>query len=649
MTVGRGVLFGLLLAAPVLLGAPAAQAHADLLSSDPAGGSTLPTAPTELRLTYSEAPDPALSAIQLLSSGASPVATGEQGVAERTTLVVPISDPLPDGEYTVTWRVVSVDDGHVTTGAFAFGVGIDPSATPTTPVTDPSTSGPTPLAVASKASLYVGLMLLVAIAVVGMGLFGGAPVARRRLGLVAGVAGLLGALGFLVSQQRAIGASFGAYLGSASARTSIWLVGAATVAAACGAIGARSPARWAPWAAGVAATIALALRAHGGHAAAAANPALAQTIQWTHMLAGACWAGGLVLLVLLVRERRHDPPVAEARRYSALALGAIAVVVVSGLIRAASELGGDGLGTTLRTSYGRTLAVKVTIVLIVIALGAYNRSRSIRRLDEDARPLRRVASVELVAIVGIVLLTATLTSLAPPAGVVQASAAPPDVVTMTGSDFATTIDVDLTVTPAQPGTNLYRASVTAYGSDRSVGADAVTVVLRSVTRPALPFANVELRMDGNGWVAQALDPSVDGTYRMSVEVQTGASVTAVPLTLITRSTGVITTAPDPAGDTVAIATFDDGVRIQAASSTASPTQVHVTAFAANGTELPLRDLVLVASPATGEPERLSVERFSPGHFAATASLAPGTWTLDVVATARDGRTFQCTWQTAVAG
>ena len=72
----RGALGALVVLALLLVGAPAAQAHADLLSSDPAGGSTLATPPTELRLTYSEAPDPSLSAIELLTSGASPVPTG---------------------------------------------------------------------------------------------------------------------------------------------------------------------------------------------------------------------------------------------------------------------------------------------------------------------------------------------------------------------------------------------------------------------------------------------------------------------------------------------------------------------------------------------------------------------------------------------
>ena len=209
---------------------PAAQAHADLLSSDPAGGSTLATAPTELRLTYSEAPDPTLSAVALLNSGASPVATGTPQVDGRTTLVVPITDPLADGTYTVTWRVVSVDDGHVTAGAFAFGVGTPPGAPAATTTT--SSSGPTPLAIASKAGLYAGLMLLVAIAAIALGLFHGAPAARRRLGVVAGAVALLGALGFLVSQQRAIGVPLDTYLRSSAARTTIWLLVATAVAAA---------------------------------------------------------------------------------------------------------------------------------------------------------------------------------------------------------------------------------------------------------------------------------------------------------------------------------------------------------------------------------------------------------------------------------
>ena len=132
-------------------------------------------------------------------------------------------------------------------------------------------------------------------------------------------------------------------------------------------------------------------------------------------------------------------------------------------------------------------------------------------------------------------------------------------------------------------------------------------------------------------------------------MRTGATVSEVPLTLITRSAGTITTAPAPGGDTVAVATFADGVRLQADSSAASPTQIHVTAFAADGSEFALRDLALVASPATGSPAAVGDRTLHGRSLRGHGDACPGTWTLDAVATARDGRTYQCTWQTVVAG
>ena len=173
----------------IVAGLPiAASAHANLLSSDPANGATMPDAPTEIRMTFSERPDAGLSAVELLDSGGATIPTGTPAPEGAATLVVGITNPLPDGVYTVSWRVVSVDDGHVTAGAFAFGVGT--SAGTVTPVEGGSaTSGPTPLGVVSKALLYAGLMLLVAIAVVSMWVFGGAPEARRRLGSVGGRGG----------------------------------------------------------------------------------------------------------------------------------------------------------------------------------------------------------------------------------------------------------------------------------------------------------------------------------------------------------------------------------------------------------------------------------------------------------------------------
>ena len=627
-----------------------AHAHALLLSSDPAGGSTVQTAPTQLTLNYSEEPDPQLSQIDLLNSSGATVDTGPPTLQGQKTLVVPITGDMPDGVYTVSWSAVSVDDGHTTTDSFSFGVGVKAPTGPASAAAPPSASGPTVLGVAGKALLYAGLMLVVAVAVVGEGVFGGAPKARPRIAAWAGVAAVVGSIGLLLSQEQGTHAALRRFLSSQVARTPIALVVVCVIGAILAFVATRRPERWLPWAAGIAAAIAMALRAHGGHATATSTPVLSQVEQWVHMIAGACWAGGLVLLILLIRERRDDPPVALARRYSTVALTAIAVVVATGLLRSVSELGGIGqLVHIWDSSYGRTLAIKVAAVLVVIGLGAINRYRSVGRLATDPSPLRRIASTEVVAAVGILLLTATLTSFAPPTnGGGSAPPPPSNVVALTGSDLGTTTTVALTVTPAQPGPNLYRASVTAFGTDTPVQADALTLQLNSVTQPTLPGTSVKFRPDGSGgWVAQSLDPSTPGTFAMQAQIRTGASVTEVPLTLVTRSAGTITTGLAPDNETVANASFPDGVRLQGTSAPSTPTQIHLTAFAANQTELPLSDLELAASPATGAPIHLKVQRFSPGHFAASPTLEPGTWTIDAVATTKDEQAYQVSWQATV--
>jgi copper transport protein len=66
-----------LLALPVLfLWAPAAQAHANLESSEPADGAILATAPERVLLTFTEPPDPKLSSVQVLDAAGTQVQEG---------------------------------------------------------------------------------------------------------------------------------------------------------------------------------------------------------------------------------------------------------------------------------------------------------------------------------------------------------------------------------------------------------------------------------------------------------------------------------------------------------------------------------------------------------------------------------------------
>ena len=661
----NGLIVGVLAAVALAAGAGVASAHALLASSDPADGASLPKAPSEIRLTFTESPDPALSTILVLDSGGTKLPVGPPTLQPPRTLTASLS-ALPNGVYTVSWQTVSTQDGHETAGVFAFGVGavegtIAPGVAPTF-----STSGPTPFSVAAKTALYAGLMLLVGAAVVGLGLFGGAPRSLRIVGLAAALFGFGGAIGLLGAEQHTVGVPLNDFVQTATGRPYLWLV-VATLAAAIFAVLAAARERWraALWGSGAAAAVAMAIRASSGHAAGGPDPLLQQAYQWLHFLAAGLWVGGLVLLLLLLRERlgTHRSPMQEARRFSNLAVWLVAVVALTGVLRAVSELGGlSNVLDGLRASYGLTVLGKVAAGLVLIGLGATNRLRNVVILAEDERPLRRFVGAETVVALGVLVLTGVLTGLSPPVAAASAATGPPPVAgSATGADFATTTRVSLTLTPGFAGPNAFRAEVTGYDSGAPVSADAVTLRFQSVTHPDLPVSQIRLTqqmdhqaMSSSGmegiWVGQGTVVSVMGTWKVTALIRSGASTVEVPMTVITKSDGTTSTVAIPGAPTTTTTSFPDGVSLQSFvdPATAGPNPVHATAFGPNGTELPLSGVVIVVTPDGGEPIRPPTERFSAGHVAANTTLDAGNYVVDIVATARDGRSYESSWALTIA-
>lgn len=124
-------LLGLGLAVP--LGTAPAWAHNSLTDAAPAKNAVLKRAPEEIRLTFLQKPDPKAVTVDLAAENGTPVPVGEPAV-EGNASVVSITDPLDNGIYTVTYRVVS-RDGHPVRGSYRFTVD-DPQAVtaePTTP------------------------------------------------------------------------------------------------------------------------------------------------------------------------------------------------------------------------------------------------------------------------------------------------------------------------------------------------------------------------------------------------------------------------------------------------------------------------------------------------------------------------------------
>ncbi|MEU6020883.1 copper resistance protein CopC [Micromonospora sp. NPDC047134] len=139
-----------LLAATALLVAPVtpAYAHNVLRKATPAQDAELTKAPKKITLDFLQKLNPAFTTITLSDADKQPVATGEPEV-EGTKGTVTIDSTLPNGVYTVAYRVVS-SDGHPVQGSYKFTVA-DPSATaepspsPSPEATEP-TESPSPTA-----------------------------------------------------------------------------------------------------------------------------------------------------------------------------------------------------------------------------------------------------------------------------------------------------------------------------------------------------------------------------------------------------------------------------------------------------------------------------------------------------------------------
>jgi len=117
----RATLPILVLTALLAASAPA-FAHAFLKSSTPSAGSTVPSAPAQVVITYTEGVEPGFSAIEVRDAAGKRVDKGDVHAAPggNTRLAVDLN-PLSPGTYTVVWHATSVDT-HKTEGNFVFTV-----------------------------------------------------------------------------------------------------------------------------------------------------------------------------------------------------------------------------------------------------------------------------------------------------------------------------------------------------------------------------------------------------------------------------------------------------------------------------------------------------------------------------------------------
>ncbi len=104
----------------LLFGAGPAQAHSALIGSTPAAEAALAAPPDRIELQFNQPINASFATVTVTDGDGTQRGGSRVDVAgDRVQLAVP--EPLPPGEYTVGYRVVSAD-GHPITGSYTFTV-----------------------------------------------------------------------------------------------------------------------------------------------------------------------------------------------------------------------------------------------------------------------------------------------------------------------------------------------------------------------------------------------------------------------------------------------------------------------------------------------------------------------------------------------
>ncbi len=595
------------------------MAHANYVKSNPGSDARLAKSPSEVRVTFSETPDPTGSDIAVLLM--------PQGIRQNDARVALASDEpntlriavpqLVEGGYLVSWTVLSAVDGHETKGAFGFAIGDAPL--PEIPDVGPPAPPPAPLELAGRALSFAGIALVLGLAFFALFVRPPSDERERRRERDLVIAG--GAL--LIAGSALMIASYGSGI---PGRLLLFL--ALRGAAGAVAIGAlflperlvpadarREVIAFAGLAAGLWATMV-------SHAAASGDPKYI-ALDFIHVVAISIWSGGVLAFALVAAPSVRDTRALGAMtwRFSLVALVSVVVLITTGTLQAFDRL---VLWEDLyETPYGIALLAKIVLLLGILAFGALNLlvwgPRLRRGLEQRAGLLRGVA-VESSLFLAVFVAAGFLTALAPPA---QTSGAAFD-----ETQRVDGLRIEMLVAASNPGRNRYVVRVT-QGLTPVTNAEAVLIRFTMVEHDmGIQELTAKERAPGE-YVAEGSPTAMFGTWKAETIVRiTGRLDTRALFTVPIANTGgqvaqVVTIPP------YNMVVFADPTEPQAGA----PVAINMVLIDAKGEPVSGK---IVTATFTGPATQASLTakedpaKLGPGRYQIdVAGLEAGTWKVTI--------------------
>jgi copper transport protein len=575
-TAAPAVLLAVCLA--MLCSAPAAFGHAQMLGTSPASGATVAVQPKQVVFKFGENVGGTLGAVRVYDAAGNEVDDGDvtHPAGNGHSLGVGLKSGLPAGTYTATYRVISADT-HIVYGGLVFNVGHPSAASKVTVaglikrnesghVTKIAFGAVRALDYLSIALLLGGLAFLAIAWLPALRALArpepawqaaSRAFARRieRLLLAAVLLGLaVSVLGILLQGASASGTSLWTSLKGAvisdtletrfgtvwAVRAIDWLLLgalllgakalrrglAATVRPDSAEVQMTStPPRWilAPLALG-AAYIAI-TPALAGHASIESPTWLFFPSDVLHVLAASVWVGGIACLLLalpaatreLAGAERGRLLLATLARFSPLALGAVTVIAITGVVQALIDV--RTVHGLLHTTYGALVIVKVGLLLVLTTLGWVNRERvipALRRLVDAVQTpgttgvlARRTMRGELALMLCVFGVTAALISYTPP---IDADAGPFSVNATLGP-----AELEMTLEPAEVGLNTAHIYlIDARSGTQFTQTKELTVTARLPSKGIGPLALKTIPAGPGHYILNSAVLSPAGTWQIEV-------------------------------------------------------------------------------------------------------------------------------------
>ena len=541
-----------------------AEAHANIVRSEPIANSVLDESPDRITIWFTEPMEARFSEIQVLNSTGARVDNEDSAVDANDRTVMSVSlPPLPDGTYTVAWRNLSTVDGHALRGAFIFSVG--------EPISElaAARSISAPLYQSPAEPFIRWLVLLSALALTGALAFEllvsapvlaaagtRSPLGRLRprlrsrsqrllwLALIAFLAAsgaqfmLQAALAFDIRLEAVAGAPAVELLQETDwGRMWLYRVCLALALALLFLLPlivrfrrSRRQARliaitlWLALAASLGILLTISLTSHAAATLEIARFALINDI--LHLTAAAVWVGGLMQLIantplfiggISESARRHALS-RLVRRFSAAAALSVVVLVITGVYSAWAQITEFA---ALDTPYGIALRSKLALIALLLLVAVVNliwvRPR-LRGSSSAARWLRRTVIAEVALAVLVILAVGFLTALEPARQVASRILAL-ERQELTFTDTVEGANITLTVEPASVGTNTFTVKLAdRFGEPIDDATDVrlrVTYLDADFGEESAPTVNI----GGGEYELANATMSIAGAYQAELLVQ----------------------------------------------------------------------------------------------------------------------------------